>query len=160
MPPPHSNRELEPLEVETLRRWVEKGGVYQKHWAFQPVPGVDLPEVSDTDRWARNPIDLFVLRRLKQEELTGRPSAERERLLRRVTLDLAGLPPLLIQVGADEILLGDSRLLASNAQAAGVPVELEEWKDMIHVWHWFGEYLDEAAEATAGIARFVAARTG
>ena len=74
--------------------------------------------------------------------------------------DLAGLPPLLIQVGADEILLGDSRLLASNAQAAGVPVELEEWKDMIHVWHWFGEYLDEAAEATAGIARFVAARTG
>lgn len=74
--------------------------------------------------------------------------------------DLRGLPPLLIQVGSDEVLLGDSKLLAANAEAAGVSVTLEVWENMIHVWHWFGSYLDEAAEATDAAAAFVRKNVG
>ena len=69
--------------------------------------------------------------------------------------DLSGLPPLLIQVGSEEVLLDDSRLLAQRCKAAGGDATLEVWDDMIHVWHWFGEYLDEAAKAVDRIGEFV-----
>ncbi len=69
--------------------------------------------------------------------------------------DLAGLPPLLLQVGGDEVLLDDAREFHARAEAAGSDSSLEVWDGMIHVWHWFGEYLDEAAEATANIAQFM-----
>ena len=72
--------------------------------------------------------------------------------------DLSGLPPLLIQVGSEEVLLDDSRQLAARCEAAGVEATLEVWDDMIHVWHWFGEYLDEAAKAVDRIGEFVSAR--
>ena len=72
--------------------------------------------------------------------------------------DLSGLPPLLIQVGSEEVLLDDSRKLAARCEAAGVEAELEVWDEMIHVWHWFGEYLDEADSAVRRIADFVGAR--
>ncbi len=70
--------------------------------------------------------------------------------------DLSGLPPLLVHVGSEEVLLDDSRRLAERAEAAGVPVTLEVWDGMIHVWHWFGEYLDEAGQGVRGIAGFLA----
>jgi phosphinothricin tripeptide acetyl hydrolase len=69
--------------------------------------------------------------------------------------DLAGLPPLLIQVGSDEVLLDDAREFHARAEAAGCDSSLEVWDQMVHVWHWFGEYLDEAAEATDKIADFM-----
>lgn len=72
--------------------------------------------------------------------------------------DLSGLPPLLIQVGSEEVLLDDSRVLAERCKAAGVDATLEVWDDMIHVWHWFGEYLDEAAQAVERVGEFVRAR--
>ena len=72
--------------------------------------------------------------------------------------DLSGLPPLLIQVGSEEVLLDDSRQLAERAAAAGVDATLEVCEGMIHVWHWFGEYLDEAKTAVERIAGFAAAR--
>ena len=72
--------------------------------------------------------------------------------------DLAGLPPLLIHVGSEEVLLDDSRKLAERCEAAGVEAELEIWPDMIHVWHWFGEYLDEAGSAVRRIGEYVRAR--
>ena len=71
--------------------------------------------------------------------------------------DLSGLPPLLVQVGSEEVLLDDSRKLAARCEAAGVEAELEVWDEMIHVWHWFGEYLDEADSAVRRIADFVGA---
>ena len=72
--------------------------------------------------------------------------------------DLSGLPPLLIQVGSEEVLLDDSRELAERCEAAGVEATLEVWDEMIHVWHWFGEYLDEAESAVRRIGAFVGAR--
>jgi phosphinothricin tripeptide acetyl hydrolase len=73
--------------------------------------------------------------------------------------DLAGLPPLLIQVGSEEVLLDDSVVLAERAKAAGVDATLQIWPDMIHVWHWFLPMLDEAQAAVDTIGAFVQART-
>ena len=72
--------------------------------------------------------------------------------------DLSGLPPLLIQVGSEEVLLDDSRGLAARCEAAGVEATLEVWDGMIHVWHWFGEYLDEAGSAVRRVGEYVSAR--
>jgi monoterpene epsilon-lactone hydrolase len=72
--------------------------------------------------------------------------------------DLRGLPPLLIHVGSEEVLLDDARLLAERARAAGVEVTLEVYDRMIHVWHWFLPMLDEAQSAVEAIGRFVRER--
>jgi len=66
--------------------------------------------------------------------------------------DLAGLPPLLIQVGSEEVLLDDAQALAERARAAGVTVDLQVWRDMIHVWQMFPGTLAEADSAIAAIA--------
>jgi phosphinothricin tripeptide acetyl hydrolase len=72
--------------------------------------------------------------------------------------DLRGLPPLLIHVGSDEVLLDDAVQLADRAKAAGLDATLEVWDRMIHVWHWFLPMLDEAQSAVDGIGRFIRAR--
>ena len=69
--------------------------------------------------------------------------------------DLAGLPPLLIQVGSIEALLDDAVILDERAKAAGVSSTLEVWDEMIHVWHRYFPYLQEAREANARIGEFV-----
>jgi epsilon-lactone hydrolase len=73
--------------------------------------------------------------------------------------DLRGLPPLLIHVGSDEVLLDDAIGLAERAKAAGVDATLEQWDRMIHVWHWFLPMLDEAQTAVESIGGFIRART-
>jgi phosphinothricin tripeptide acetyl hydrolase len=72
--------------------------------------------------------------------------------------DLRGLPPLLVHVGSDEVLLDDAVRLAGRARAAHVDTTLETWDRMIHVWHWFLPMLDEAGSAVEAIGRFVQAR--
>jgi monoterpene epsilon-lactone hydrolase len=73
--------------------------------------------------------------------------------------DLRGLPPLLIHVGSDEVLLDDAVQLSERAKQAGVTATLEVWDRMIHVWHWFLPMLEEAESAVSGIGRFVRSRT-
>jgi phosphinothricin tripeptide acetyl hydrolase len=73
--------------------------------------------------------------------------------------DLRGLPPLLIHVGSAEVLLDDAIGLAERAKAAGVDTTLEEYPEMVHVWHWFLPMLDEAQTAVESIGKFVRART-
>jgi hypothetical protein len=91
MPPVSANKNLTPEQVAVLKRWIEEGGQYAKHWAFVPPvrPAVPLA----TDPWVRQPIDGFILQRLRAEGL--RPSSETTpgAWLRRVSLDLIGLPP-------------------------------------------------------------------
>ena len=72
--------------------------------------------------------------------------------------DLRGLPPLLIQVGSEEVLLDDSTRLDERARAAGVDATIEVWEPMIHVWHWFLPWLDEAQAAVDKIGVFLRAR--
>lgn len=73
--------------------------------------------------------------------------------------DLTGLPPLLLQVGSIEVLLDDSTMLKDRANEAGVPVEMEVWEDMPHVWHHYAPILPEAREAIGKIGEFVLRHT-
>jgi hypothetical protein len=92
MPPPASGKKLTARQIGLLKAWIEQGAKWQKHWAFIPPRLPNPPAVNDSD-WMRNPIDAFVLARLEQEGLAPSPEAQRVTLLRRVTLDLTGLPP-------------------------------------------------------------------
>ncbi|MCA9062435.1 MAG: DUF1553 domain-containing protein [Planctomycetaceae bacterium] len=110
MPPPGSHSEMEPVEVETLKTWISNGGQWEGHWAFIPPQRPTVPDentlVSDGQipegarNWIRNPIDAFILRRALGAGLIPNGDADKERLIRRVTLDLTGLPPTLAEVDA------------------------------------------------------------
>ncbi|MFN0120128.1 MAG: DUF1553 domain-containing protein [Blastocatellia bacterium] len=92
MPPVYSNRTLSPREIELLTAWIREGAAWQKHWSFIPPVRPALPAVKNK-AWPRNPLDYFVLARLEREGLAPAPAASPAALLRRVTLDLTGLPP-------------------------------------------------------------------
>ena len=142
MPPAESGKTLTARQIELLKRWIEQGAEYQPHWSFvapqrpgpPPVGRAFLPVHSSqtedrtgksahpTERadWSRNPIDNFVLARLVREGLAPSPAAEKERLIRRVTLDLTGVPPtigdvdeFLADAAADAYEKRVDRLLAS-----------------------------------------------
>jgi epsilon-lactone hydrolase len=85
-------------------------------------------------------------------------TAARAPLASPLFADLRDLPPLLIHVGSDEVLLDDAVQLADRAKVAGVDATLEVWDRMIHVWHWFLPMLDEAQSAVDGIGRFIRSR--
>jgi hypothetical protein len=92
MPPVYANKPLTTQEKEILRRWVAAGASYQSHWAFVAPRQAALPQVKLAS-WPRNPIDNFVLARLERAGLKPSPQADRYTLVRRVYLDLIGLPP-------------------------------------------------------------------
>jgi hypothetical protein len=92
MPPADSGHKLTAAEIDLLVEWVRQGGRWQRHWAFIPLSRPSLPQVKDKD-WPKNAIDRFVLARLEREGLAPSPEADRAALIRRVSLDLTGLPP-------------------------------------------------------------------
>jgi hypothetical protein len=107
MPPPDSNRVLSPQEIDLLRRWVDAGAPWEQHWAFRPIAEPAIPDVPPIDHApVRNPIDAFVQRKLADEGLSPSPEASRSTLIRRLSLDLTGLPPTPEQVAA---FLADER---------------------------------------------------
>ena len=75
-----------------MKRWIEQGAPWKEHWAFK-APVKPAPPVVKSAAWARNPIDRFMLARLEAQALAPAPQADRRTLLRRVALDLTGLPP-------------------------------------------------------------------
>jgi hypothetical protein len=92
MPPAGKGKPLTPQEIDLLKRWVAGGAGWTQHWAFTTPQRPRRPEVKQVG-WERMPIDRFVLARLEQEGLRPSPEAEGTALLRRLTLDLTGLPP-------------------------------------------------------------------
>ncbi len=99
MPPPESNRTLTPKQIDLLRRWVDEGPRWGRHWAFEPPRCLPVPQTS-RQGWANSTIDSFILTRLEKEGLRPSPEAPRTSWLRRVTLDLTGLPPTLAEIDA------------------------------------------------------------
>ena len=130
MPPPASGRNLTASQVELLRKWIEAGAPWQKHWS---LIAPERPSVPTPAGLVRNPIDAFVLDRLAREGLAASPEAPKSTLLRRVTLDLTGLPPTIAEVDAfladtapDAYEKAVDRLLASRRYGERMALE---WLD-------------------------------
>jgi hypothetical protein len=99
MPPVDSGRTLTKLQIEKIRKWIEEGAQWREHWSFVSPKRQSVPPTHRSE-WARNPIDDFILARLEREGLEPSPEADRTALIRRVTLDLTGLPPTPAEVDA------------------------------------------------------------
>lgn len=99
MPPSGKGEPLKPQEVALLKAWIDQGAKYEAHWAYSKPQRPALPGVKQKD-WLRNDIDAFILSRLEREGLQPAAEADRTTLIRRVTLDLIGLPPSLEEVDA------------------------------------------------------------
>ena len=99
MPPPRAKLPLSDHDKQILKQWIVEGAKYESHWSFQQPIQPAMPVVKDP-AWPRNPIDSFVLARLEAEGLWPSPEADRRALIRRVSLDLVGLPPTPEEVDA------------------------------------------------------------
>ncbi len=99
MPPPETKKSLKPEEKDLLRRWIEQGAKYQKHWAFEVPVSPEVPAVAESG-WVRTPVDAFILKTLNDRGLKPRSDANRETLIRRVAFTLTGLPPKVAEVDA------------------------------------------------------------
>ena len=99
MPPPGSGKSLTRSQVQLLTQWISQGAEYQGHWAFQSIRRPEVPN-ADEGSWCRNEIDQFILARLRREGFKPSKEAPRETLIRRVTLDLTGLPPTIAEIDA------------------------------------------------------------
>lgn len=94
MPPTDSQLSLNSYEKELIKKWIEQGAKFDKHWAFKPPRNREIPKTKNTD-WVQNEIDGFILKKLEENGLQPSPKAENEILIRRMGLDLTGLPPSL-----------------------------------------------------------------
>ncbi|MFK7847699.1 MAG: DUF1553 domain-containing protein [Rhodothermales bacterium] len=94
MPHPDSKLFLSDTEKQIIEKWIAQGAEWKTHWSFVPPQKAPLPSVND-ETWARSEMDFFVLKKLEQQGLKPAPEESREKWLRRVTLDLTGLPPTL-----------------------------------------------------------------
>jgi hypothetical protein len=112
MPPPDSKKTLSDAEKELLKQWVAEGGEYQAHWAFTAPVRPPVPAVKN-ESWPQNDIDRFILARLEKEGLAPSPPADPVTLLRRLTLDLTGLPPEVKDV--DAFISSSPRLPVSSS---------------------------------------------
>ena len=154
MPPKSAHKDLTPAQKETFRRWVAEGAEYQGHWAFSAPKRPTVPKVQSSKFNVQNPIDNFILARLAQEKLAPSPEADRTTLIRRVSLDLTGIP--LTPAEVDAFLADKSpkayenlvdRLLASTRYGERMAAQ---WMDFARyadsngfqadssrqMWHW------------------------
>ncbi|WP_455169471.1 DUF1549 domain-containing protein, partial [Aegicerativicinus sediminis] len=133
MPPPDSELEISDREIALIAKWLDQGAEWKEHWAFIPLEAITPPSI--TEDWKQfNPIDNFIQDRLKSTNLNPSPQAEKEYLIKRVTMDLTGLPPTIEEIDS---FLNDSspnafenvvdRLLQSDACAERLA---QEWLDV------------------------------
>ncbi|MCC5936622.1 MAG: PSD1 domain-containing protein [Lunatimonas sp.] len=136
MPPPGSNLKLTDTEIKVIEKWIKQGAKYEPHWAFVPPQKPDLPQPKDKD-WVLNEIDRFTRTKMQEVGLKPNEQADKESLLKRLSLDLTGLPPTLEMM--DEFLQ-DQR-----------PDAYEHWVDQLMAGAAYGEKM---AVYWMDIARF------
>ncbi len=134
MPPVFSKKELTAEQIDILKRWIEQGASWDQHWSFRTLKRPD-PAVVKNEPWVRNGIDRLILARLEAEGLEPAPEADRRTLIRRLSLDLTGLPPSPEQI---EAFVNDS---AEDAYERLV----QELLDSSHWGEHRGRYWLEAA---------------
>jgi hypothetical protein len=118
MPPPESKRSLTSEQKDLLRRWIAEGAAFAEHWAFVELPAeVSVPPLHD-ETWPRETFDRFVLARLEREKTRPTQPAEPLRLLRRMTLDLTGLPPTTAECREFEKCVSESGIDSAAAEVA------------------------------------------
>jgi len=149
MPPLSTGHKLTPVQIETIKQWIDSGAKWETHWAFAPPVRPDLPAVK-SESWTRTPIDRFILARLEKEGLTPAPETNKATLLRRVTFDLTGLPPTPAEL---KNFLADNsstayekvvdRLLASPHYGERMSVP---WLDLARYSDTHGYHIDSARE--------------
>ena len=149
MPPPWAETTLTQEQIELIRLWIDQGAKWQTHWAFIPPKRPTPPKVKEVS-WPRNAIDNFILARLEREGLKPSPKADKATLLRRVTLDLTGLPPTAAEV--DAFLADDSpnayekrvdRLLKSPHYGERMAMQ---WLDLARYADTHGYHIDSLRE--------------
>jgi Protein of unknown function (DUF1553)/Protein of unknown function (DUF1549)/Planctomycete cytochrome C len=144
MPPPKTGKKLTAKEVETLKRWVSEGGKYATHWSYVKPVRPTIPANPDRKGGGDSAIDAFILHRLAKEGLKPSPEADRFTLVRRVSLDLTGLPPTIAEV--DEFV-SDKSVNAYEKMVDRVlakPAFGEHWA---RLWLDLARYADSAGYA-------------
>ena len=146
MPPPETHKRLRPDEVALLERWIREGANYEEHWSLIAPRAVAVPEVPLARGWARNPIDSFVAQRLAAAGLAPSREETASRLLRRVALDVTGLPPAPADIAAFEADRAPGayeravdRMLASDAAAEH---SARLWLDAVRYADTHGIHID------------------
>src|SRR6185369_5011655 len=135
---PYHAPQLQPDQIKLLRQWIKEGAQWSDHWAFVPPKSQALPTVKRAD-WVRQPLDRFVLARLEREALQPSAEAQKAALLRRVSLDLTGLPPTAEE---QEAFLADTSANAYEKQVDRLlasPAYGERWASM---WLDLARYAD------------------
>ena len=134
MPPPESKLTLDANEIATIIKWVEQGAEWKPHWSFITPEKPDVPEDFPSGWEMHNEIDAFIYEKLNRVGLSPSGQANKERLIRRVSIDLTGLPPTIEEI--DHFMRDDDpdaygkvvdRLLASDAYAERLTME---WLDV------------------------------
>ena len=138
MPPTSFHLTLKESEIETLVQWISDGAPWQGHWAFIPPTRPDVPSVQDKN-WAQNNIDLFIQQRLESEGFSLSPMATKETLIRRVTLDLTGLPPT---PGEVEAYLNDTSASAYEKVVDRLMASTRYGEHMALTWLEASRYAD------------------
>lgn len=152
MPPPDSHLSLSDYEKALLTKWIEQGAKWKEHWAFIPPARPEVPALAQSGRHvvANNEIDHFILAKLKEVDLKPSPRADKERLIRRLTMDLTGLPPTIPEI--DAFLADESpdayerlidRLLTTDAYAERMAME---WLDVARYADSHGLHADGLRE--------------
>jgi hypothetical protein len=145
MPPPASGRSLSTKDIDTIRKWIDQGAQWNTHWAYT-APVQPEPPMVKSSKWARNPIDQFILARLERESLKPSPEADKATLIRRVTFDLTGLPPTTDEIAAfakdrspDAYEKVVDRLLASPTYGERMAMQ---WLDLARYSDTHGYHID------------------
>ncbi|MGL6074965.1 MAG: PSD1 and planctomycete cytochrome C domain-containing protein [Fimbriiglobus sp.] len=143
MPPPRTGKKVTPREAEILKQWISEGAKYSTHWSYTAPKRPELPKVSEAT-WAKNGIDHFILARLDREKIKPQPEADKATILRRVALDITGLPPTVAEV--DEFLKDTSPQAYEKMvdRYLAKPAYGEHWARM---WLDLARYADSAGYA-------------
>ncbi len=146
MPPPKSDKKLQPAQIALLKKWIAQGAKYEPHWSFIAPRRPSSPSLQDAKLIIQNPLDAFILARLEKAGLKPSPEADKSTLIRRVTYDLTGLPPTPAEIDAfladqapDAYARLVERLLASPRYGEKMAVH---WLDLARYADTHGYHLD------------------
>jgi len=149
MPPADTGKELSQAEIELVRRWIDEGASFEKHWSLMPILRPPIPSVADR-AWPLSPLDHFVLARLELEGIRPSEPADRRTLVRRVTLDLTGLPPTIEEVATfveDESPQAYEKLVDRLLKSPGYAEHMARfWLDVVRYGDTHGLHLDNYRE--------------